>query len=104
MTLDVFDTTTDRSAVHITGMTVIARHEESLLRLEVLLQVQNDTRPQATVVGTPGSFGLALPAALTDVAAEYHRGPAAHPRPRLPRRQPAGAGDAPGQRCQQRCA
>jgi len=74
VTLNVFDTTTDRSAVRITGMNVFARIEESLLQLEVLLQVSNDASPQATVVGSPGSFGLALPAGLTDVSAEYHRG------------------------------
>lgn len=73
LTLNVFDTTTDRGAVHITGMNVVARHEESLLHLEILVQVQNDTSPQATVVGTPGSFGLALPAGATGVTAEYHR-------------------------------
>ena len=72
--LHVFETGTDRSDVHISGLTAVVRREESLLRLELMLQVQNDARPQVTIVGEPGSFGLDLPAGMTDVAAEYHRG------------------------------
>lgn len=72
-TLHVFDTTTDRAGVRISGLTAVLRRQESLLHVELMLQVLNDTRPQVTVVGTPGSFGLDLPAELTDVAAEYHR-------------------------------
>ena len=72
--LHVFETSTDRADVHITGLTAVVRREESLLHVELMLQVQNDARPQVTVVGEPGSFGLVLPAELTDIAAEYHRG------------------------------
>ncbi|MBE0567456.1 MAG: hypothetical protein IH621_15990 [Krumholzibacteria bacterium] len=72
-TLHVFDTTTDRTGVRISGLTAVLRRQESLLHVELMLQVLNDTRPQATVVGSPGSFGLDLPTELTDVAAEYHR-------------------------------
>lgn len=72
--LHVFETSTNRADVHITGLTAVVRHEESLLHLELMLQVQNDARPQVTIVGEPGSFGLDLPAELMDIAAEYHRG------------------------------
>ncbi len=72
-TLHVFDTVSDRSAVRISGLTLVLRREESLLHVEMMLQVQNDTRPQATVVGTPGSIGLHLPAELQDLTAAYHR-------------------------------
>lgn len=72
-TLHVFATTTDRAGVRISGLTAVLRRQESLLYVELMLQVQNDARPQVTVVGDPGSFTLDLPAELTDVAAEYHR-------------------------------
>lgn len=71
--LHVFDTSGDRGGVRISGLTAVVRREESLLHLELMLQVQNDARPQVTVVGDPGSFGLDLPADLTDIAVEYHR-------------------------------
>lgn len=73
-TLHVFDTTTDRAGVRVDGLTLALRRQESLLRVELMLQVQNEARPQVTVVGSPGSIVLDLPAGLTDVAAEYHRG------------------------------
>ena len=73
-TLHVFDTTTDRAGVRVGGLTLALRRQESLLRVELMLQVQNEARPQVTVVGSPGSIVLDLPAGLIDVAAEYHRG------------------------------
>jgi hypothetical protein len=73
-TFHVFPVTTDRSAVAISGLNVMARREQSLLQVEIMLQVRNDASPQAAVGSAGGSFGLALPAELTNIAAEVHRG------------------------------
>ena len=73
-TLHVFDTTTDLGAVRIAGMTMVLKREESLLGVEIMLQVQNDAQPQVTVVGSPGPLTLNLPPDIVEVEAEYHRG------------------------------
>mgnify|MGYP001822356011 CR=1 FL=1 len=73
-TLHVFETTTDLDAVRIAGMTMVLKREESLLGVEIMLQIHNDARPQVTVVGSPGPVTLDLPPDIVEVEAEYHRG------------------------------
>jgi hypothetical protein len=74
-TLHVFDTTSALDNVVLTGMNLVIRRQESLLRLEYMLQVTNNTSPQATIMGRPGTFELALPRAARDIKAVYTRGP-----------------------------
>lgn len=73
--LHVFDTTADVQAVSITGLNLLVRRQESLVKLEYMLQVQNEAKPQATVLGSPHTFALDFPSDAQDVAAYYHRGP-----------------------------
>lgn len=73
--LHVFDTTADTGAVTIAGMNVLVRRQETLVRLEYMVQVQNQAKPQATVLGSPHTFALDFPAGAQEIAAFYHRGP-----------------------------
>lgn len=73
--LHVFDTVSSLDQVTMTGMNLVLRRQESLLRLEYMLQITNAAKPQVTVIGTPATFSLALPAGATDIKAVYTRGP-----------------------------
>lgn len=73
--LDVFAVTDDRQAVRITGLNLVVRHRETIAELEYMVELDNQTRPQATVFAAGGTFALDMPAGVTDVAATYLRGP-----------------------------
>ena len=51
------------------------RRQESLVRLEYMLQIDNAAKPQVTVLGRPATFELALPRGVSDIEASYTRGP-----------------------------
>ena len=50
---------------------VILRHEGGTLKLQYMIQVRNDLKPQATVAGSGPSFALALPGGMKDLEAVY---------------------------------
>lgn len=72
--LHVFAATTDVRDVRIRGMNLVLRRQETLVELEMMLQVENLARPQTTFKGVPASLHLELPAEAERVAAEFHRG------------------------------
>lgn len=74
-TLHVFDTTSSLEGISISGLNLVVRREESLLRLEYMCQINNDAKPQVTVTGSPATFDFALPSGVTDINASYARGP-----------------------------
>ena len=74
LTLHVFDTTDQLQDVVITGMNLVVQRQETVLRLEYLLQVNNRTGPQYTVLGSPHTFTILVPPGSEDLTAEYHRG------------------------------
>jgi hypothetical protein len=73
--LHVFDTAPGPEGLTISGMDVILHHDGSVLKLQYMLQVRNDLKPQATVAGSGASFALALPGNAQEVEAVYMRGP-----------------------------
>jgi len=73
--LHVFGTTTALENVQVAGLNVLIQRQESLLKVEYMLRVQNDSRPQATVKGSPATVELLVPPELTNITAEYTRGP-----------------------------
>lgn len=75
VTLHVFDAVSDLKDVTLTGLDLVIRHQESLVRLEYMLQINNAAIPQVTVVGQPATFELALPAGASGISAHYTRGP-----------------------------
>jgi hypothetical protein len=81
VTLHVFDTVPSLDGVSLSGLNLVIRRQESLLRLEYMLQVDNQAKPQVTVVGHPATFELALPAGVSDIEASYTRGPDPTPVP-----------------------
>lgn len=74
VTLHVFATSEDLAGVRVTGMNVLATRQESLLNLEIVLQVLNEARPQVTVLGDP-TFAVSVPAGTSNIQAHYLRGP-----------------------------
>ncbi len=74
-TLHVFSTTTDRADVRISGMNLVLRRRETVVEFEVLLQIDNATKPQSTLHAPPSAFDLKLPDGVDRVEAVYHRGP-----------------------------
>ena len=81
ITLHVFDVVPGLDDVSFSGLNIVIRRQESLLRLEYMLQVDNQAKPQVTVVGSPATFELALPAGVSDIKASYTRGPDPTPVP-----------------------
>ena len=76
--LHVFDTSTDRGDLAITGLDLVLRKSESLVQLEYNMRVENSARPQVTVVGDP-VLELFVPAGATDFQATHTRGPGPTP-------------------------
>lgn len=74
-TLHVFDTTSAVDNVAIKGLNLVVKHQETLLRLEYMLQVENQTKPQQTVVDRVATFELDFPAGASQIEANYRRGP-----------------------------
>jgi hypothetical protein len=81
VTLHVFDTVPQAADVSIGGLNLVIRHQESLVRLEYMIQVDNLAKPQVTVLGPTSTFDLALPDGATDIEAVYNRGPEPTPVP-----------------------
>ncbi|MCK9997235.1 MAG: hypothetical protein KAH56_13250 [Candidatus Krumholzibacteria bacterium] len=75
VTLHVFDAVSSLDGVAISGLNLVIRRQESLLHLEYMLQIDNLAKPQVTVVGSPATFELALPAGASSIEASYTRGP-----------------------------
>ncbi len=73
--LHVFDTTASLDGVSISGLNLVLRHQDSLLHLEYMLQVENTTTPQQTVFDQSTTFELDFPAGAEHVDATYQRGP-----------------------------
>jgi hypothetical protein len=81
VTLHVFDTASSLDGVSFSGLNLVVRRQESLLHLEYMLQIDNQAKPQVTVMGSPSTFELALPAGVSDIKASYTRGPDPTPVP-----------------------
>ena len=81
VTLHVFDAVSDLDGVSFSGLNLVIRRQESLLRLEYMIQIDNQAQPQVTVRGHPATFELALPAGVSDIKATYTRGPDPMPIP-----------------------
>lgn len=79
--LDVFSVTEARDAVTVTGLNLVVRQRGAAAELELLAEVTNDARPQATVLRAGGTLELPLPAGATAVEATYQRGPEPTPVP-----------------------
>jgi hypothetical protein len=70
----VFDTSTDREALTITGMDVIARRQGSTLKLEYIVTIENESRPQVSIVPAPATLEIVLPADASGIEAIDMRG------------------------------
>ena len=75
----VFDTSTDREALTITGMDVIARRQGSTLKLEYIVTIENESRPQVSIVPAPATLELTLATGASGVEAIDMRGAEATP-------------------------
>jgi hypothetical protein len=73
--LNVFDAVPNLEGVSVTGLNLVIRRQESLVRLEYMLQIDNLATPQVTVLDLPATFELALPEGVTGIKANYMRGP-----------------------------
>ncbi|MEN8005924.1 MAG: hypothetical protein ABFS42_02875 [Candidatus Krumholzibacteriota bacterium] len=79
--LHVFDTVSSLEGVSFAGLNLVVRRQESILRLEYMLQVANEASPQVSVFGSPATFELALPQGASEITASYTRGPDPTPIP-----------------------
>jgi hypothetical protein len=75
VTLNVFDVSPNLEGVSFSGLNLIVRRQESLVRLEYMLQILNVAKPQVTVMGGRQTFELALPSGTSEIEATYTRGP-----------------------------
>jgi len=75
VTLHVFDTVSSLEGISFSGLNLVIRHQESLVRLEYMLQIDNNLNPQVTVYDERATFQLALPDGATAIKATYTRGP-----------------------------
>jgi len=73
--LNVFDVTPSLEGVSFSGLNLVVRRQESLVRLEYMLQILNVAKPQVTVMGGRQTFELALPRGTSEIEASYTRGP-----------------------------
>ena len=73
--LHIFDTVSSLEGVSFSGLNLVVRRQESILRLEYMMQVANVAKPQVTVNGYPSTFEMALPDGATEIEASYTRGP-----------------------------
>lgn len=80
-TLHVFETTNELRDVAITGLNLVIRRQETLLRLEYMLQVSNTVSPQKTIADRVATFELDFPPEATNIEATYRRGPDPTPFP-----------------------
>lgn len=75
LTVNVFDTTEDLQGATLTGLNLVAHRRGELLELEYLLQLNNATSPQRTVLAGDRTLELAVPAGASNPEATYTRGP-----------------------------
>lgn len=75
MLLHVFDTSGDLAEVVIEGMDLVLRQDASLLKIEIMLKIQNNKSPQVTVYNSGGTFELRVPSGIDHIVGTYHRGP-----------------------------
>jgi len=61
ITVYVFATTTDRSAVVVSELNLVVKRVEKRLDLEYMIAIANETSPQQTILPDPVSFELLLP-------------------------------------------
>ena len=73
--LHVFDTVTSLEGISFSGLNLVVRRQESILRLEYMLQVANEAHPQVTANGYQSTFEIALPRGASEIEASYTRGP-----------------------------
>ncbi len=73
--LHVFDTVSSLDGISISGLNLVLRRQESMLRLEYMLHVANLAKPQVTANGYPSTFEIALPPGASEIEAGYTRGP-----------------------------
>ncbi len=70
-----FSHSSSLDGVTISGMNVVLRRRESTLAIEYILTIENQARPQVTVVPDPATLELAFPAGCGAFKAENLRGP-----------------------------
>lgn len=75
VTLNVFDVSSSLEGIFFSGLNLVLRRQESLVRLEYMLQILNSAKPQVTVMGGRQTFELALPRGASEIEASYTRGP-----------------------------
>jgi len=75
LTVNVFDATDDLQGVSQTGLNLVVHRRGELLDLEYLLQFNNATSPQRTVLADDRTLELAIPAGASNPEATYTRGP-----------------------------
>ncbi len=75
LTIHVFDTTDSLQDVAITGLTLVAQRQGDSLKLEYLLEIQNSSSPQQTILGRDFTLAMAAPGGLEEPDASYSRGP-----------------------------
>ena len=75
VTLNVFNVTPGLEGVSFSGLNLVVRRQESLVRLEYMLQILNEATPQVTVMGGRQTIELALPRDASEIVASYTRGP-----------------------------
>jgi len=73
--LHVFDTSRDLEGVVIEGMDIVLRQDASLLKIEMMLKIRNETSPQVTVFNSGGTVELKIPSATDQIKGTYRRGP-----------------------------
>lgn len=75
--IHAFDSTDSLDGVRITGMNVVVRQREHGYAMEYVVTVDNQSRPQRTILATVPPIALKLPAGLEQIAVEIDRGPEA---------------------------
>ncbi len=70
LTVYVFETTTALDSLEVAGMNLVLRRGEDDLQLEYLFTITNSVVPQRTVLPSPATLALPLPAALGQLQAE----------------------------------
>ena len=75
LTIHVFDTFDDLQAVTVTGLNLVVQRQGETLKLEYMLQVDNATSPQRTIMASDHTLTMAVPGGLQDIDATYRRGP-----------------------------
>lgn len=73
-TIHVFSTVPEPAGAVVSGLNLILKKQDSLLRLEYVLEIDNRIVPQATVVNSTAAFELNFPSGAKSIEATYRRG------------------------------